>query len=141
LTLSIIIRTFRGNKKGKNMAYMNQEKKKRIAPQIKEILKRHNMKGSLSVDNYSTLRLTLREGPIDFKYTGQDGRTIRNINEYWYEDHFKDNPTALAFLSEVIPAMNNGNHDNSDIMTDYFDVGWYISVNLGRWDKPYAVNN
>ena len=122
------------------MAYMNQEKKKRIAPQIKEILKRHNMKGSLSVDNYSTLRLTLREGPIDFKYTGQDGRTIRNINEYWYQDHFKNNTTALAFLSEVIPAMNNGNHDNSDIMTDYFDVGWYISVNLGRWDKPYIVS-
>ena len=31
--------------------------------------------------------------------------------------------------------MNVGNHDNSDPMTDYFDVGWYISVNLGRWDK------
>jgi len=25
-------------------------------------------------------------------------------------------------------------------MTDYFDVGWYISVNLGRWDKPYIVS-
>jgi len=25
-------------------------------------------------------------------------------------------------------------------MTDYFDVGWYISVNLGKWDKPYIVN-
>ena len=75
------------------MAYMNQEKKKRLAPKIKEILKRHKMKGSLS----------------------------------------------LAFLSEVIPAMNEGNHDNSDIMTDYFDVGWYISVNIGRWDKPYIV--
>ena len=119
---------------------MNQEKKKRIAPQIKEILKRHNMKGSLSVNNYSTLRLTLQSGPIDFKYTGQDGRTIRNINEYWYEDHFKDNPTALAFLSEVIPAMNNGNHDNSDMMTDSFDVGWYISVRLGKWYKPYISN-
>jgi len=36
--------------------------------------------------------------------------------------------------------MNEGNHDNSDIMTDYFDVGWYISVRLGKWDKPYVVN-
>tara|TARA_X000001382_G_scaffold105686_1_gene80941 strand:- start:4447 stop:4809 length:363 start_codon:yes stop_codon:yes gene_type:complete len=120
---------------------MNQEKKKKLAPTIKQALKKHNMKGTLSVDNYSTLRLTLQSGPIDFKYTGQDGRTIRNINEYWYKDHFADNAEALAFLSEVIPAMNNGNHDNSDIMTDYFDVGWYISVNLGKWDKPYVVNN
>ena len=98
------------------------------------------MKGTLSVDNYSTLRLTLQSGPIDFKYVSKDGDTIRNINEYWYKDHFKDNAKALAFLSDVIPAMNIGNHDNSDIMTDYFDVGWYVSVNLGRWDKPYIVS-
>ena len=122
------------------MAYMNQEKKKRLAPRIKEILKRHNMKGSLSVDNYSTLRLTLREGPIDFSFTNREGKVINHINEYWYHEHFQNHPEALAFLSEVIPAMNEGNHDNSDIMTDYFDVGWYISVNLGRWDKPYIVS-
>ena len=120
---------------------MNQEKKKKLAPTIKQVLKNHNMKGSLSVGNYSTLRLTLQSGPIDFNYIGRDGRTIRNINEYWYQDHFRDNPEALAFLSEVIPVMNNGNHDNSDIMTDYFDVGWYITVSLGKYDKPYIVNN
>tara|TARA_A100000164_G_scaffold269404_1_gene241287 strand:+ start:13 stop:360 length:348 start_codon:yes stop_codon:yes gene_type:complete len=113
------------------MAYMNQEKKKTLAPKIKEILKKYNMKGTLSVDNYSTLNLNLKSGSIDFE-TDQ-------INEYWYQDHFKDNPEALDFLSEVIPAMNVGNHDNSDIMTDYFDVGWYSRVRLGKWDKPYIV--
>jgi hypothetical protein len=35
--------------------------------------------------------------------------------------------------------MNDGNHDNSDIQSDYFDVGWYISINVGRWDKPYEL--
>ena len=63
------------------MAYMNQEKKKRLAPKIKEILKRHNMKGTLSVDNYSSLRLTLQSGSIDF---GTD-----SINEYWYKGFFE----------------------------------------------------
>ena len=113
------------------MAYMNQDKKKKLAPKIKDILKKYNMKGTLSVDNYSTLNLNLKSGSVDF---GTD-----QINEYWYKDHFKDNPHALSFLSEVIPAMNVGNHDNSDLMTDYFDVGWYISVNIGKWDKPYIV--
>ena len=122
------------------MAYMNQEKKKELAPLIKSICKKHGIKATLGVHNYSELVLNIKSGSIDFNYIGQDGRTIRNINEYWYQDHFKDNPEALAFLSEVIPAMNNGNHDNSDIMTDYFDVGWYVSVNLGRWDKPYVVS-
>ena len=115
------------------MAFMNQEKKKRLAPKIKEILKKYNMKGTLSVDNYSTLNLNLKSGSIDF---GTD-----RVNEYWYHEHFADNPQALAFLSEVIPAMNEGNHDNSDMMTDYFDVGWYIGVRLGKWDKPYSVIN
>jgi hypothetical protein len=32
-----------------------------------------------------------------------------------------------------------GNHDKSDVMTDYFNVGWYIDINIGKWDKPYKV--
>ena len=49
------------------------------------------------------------------------------------------NGKAKQFLSEVITAMHKGNHDNSDIMTDYFDVGWYIDVNIGKWNQPYAL--
>jgi hypothetical protein len=32
-----------------------------------------------------------------------------------------------------------GNHDRSDIQSDYFDVGWYVDINIGRWNKPYAL--
>jgi hypothetical protein len=39
----------------------------------------------------------------------------------------------------VIDAMNDGNHDNSDIQSDYFDVGWYTHINVGRWNKPYLL--
>ena len=113
------------------MAYMNQEKKKRLAPAIKEVLKKHNMKGTLSVQDYSQLTLTLKSGVIDF---GTD-----QINEYHYETHFADNPAALAFLSEVIPAINAENFDKSDPMTDYFHVGYYISVRIGSYDKPYEL--
>ncbi|QDP46284.1 MAG: hypothetical protein Unbinned3556contig1001_55 [Prokaryotic dsDNA virus sp.] len=113
------------------MAFMNQEKKKRLAPKIKQILKKHNIKGTLSVQDHSQLTLTLKSGSIDF---GTD-----SINEYWYKDHFADNPAALAFLSEVIPAMNAENFDESDPMTDYFHVGYYISVRIGSYDKPYEL--
>ena len=124
------------------MAFMNQEKKKRLAPRIKEILKKHNMKGTISVDNYSTLNVNLQSGTIDFTFTNNRGEVVKNhVNEYWYHESFADNPKALNFLSELIPAMNDGNHDNSDIMTDYFDVGWYINVRVGKWDKPYILNN
>ena len=119
------------------MAYMSQDKKKELAPKIKEICKRHGVKATIGVRHYSTLVLNVNSGVIDFGE--DDSRCGRSINTYHYEEHYEDNPIALAFLSEVVPCMMIGNHDNSDIMTDYFDVGWYIDVNVGRWNKPYIL--
>jgi hypothetical protein len=134
------------------MAYMSQEKKARIAPTVKAILKKYGVKGSLAVRNHSTLVLNIKQGSIDFigNYReNQQGRTSKflqdnqpeiksiDVNPFWYQEHFSG--PALEFLSEVIPAMNDGNHDRSDAQTDYFDVGWYIDVNIGRWNQPYAL--
>ena len=60
-----------------------------------------------------------------------------DVNPYHYKDHFSGR--ALKFLQEVMPIMNDGNWDKSDIQTDYFNVGWYVDVNIGRWNKPYAL--
>lgn len=123
------------------MAYMSQEKKAKIAPVIKSILKKYKVKGTLAVRNHSTLVLNLKSGSIDFigQFKDKEGAAKFGIqvNPYWYKDHFTGE--AKKFLSEVIPAMNSGNHDNSDIQSDYFDVGWYVDVNVGQWNKPYTV--
>lgn len=113
------------------MAYMNQEKKAKLAPAIKAICKKHGVKASLAVHNHSTLVLNIKSGKIDF------GETRQQVNPYWYHEHYTG--AALEFLKEVIPAMNVGNHDRSDIQTDYFDVGWYIDVNIGKWNNPYVL--
>jgi hypothetical protein len=34
-----------------------------------------------------------------------------------------------------------GNHNRSDIMSDYHDVGWYVDINIGQWNKPYILEN
>lgn len=127
------------------MAYMNQEKKAKLAPQIKEICKKYGIKATLSINHHMTLNLNITSGKIDFLSSGKRCGSIGSantevdftVNPYWYHQHF-DNE-ALAFLTEVHQAMNVGNHDNSDPMTDYFDVGWYAHVNLGRWNKPYQL--
>lgn len=139
------------------MAYMSQEKKAQIAPVVKAICKKYGVKASLAVRNHSTLVLNITQGPIDFienyiktdkdkayaKFMAEDqiaylrkNRSI-DVNPYWYQEHFSGK--ALSFLKEVMTAMNDGNHDNSDSMTDYFDVGWYVDVNIGKWNKPYAL--
>ena len=120
------------------MAYMSQERKKALEPAIKAILKKYGLKGSLSVRHHMTLVLTVRSGDLDFFADCGSDREYIDVNTYWYHEHFTGQ--SLKFLKEVIPAMMVGNHNNSDIMTDYFDVGWYIDVNIGQWDKPYQCN-
>lgn len=136
------------------MAYMSQERKSSKAPVIKAILAKYGFKGSLAVRHHSTLILNIKSGPLDMignynavmherdlgkpeHMKAHVASGSMNINPYWYREHFTGKP--LEFLTEVVAAMNAGNHDRSDIMTDYFDVGWYIEVNFGQWDKPYEL--
>jgi hypothetical protein len=124
------------------MAYMSQEKKAKIAPVIKAICKKYGVKASLAVNNHSTLVLNVKSGSIDFiKDYGDEESAAKfgiQVNPYHYKSHFTGK--SVKFLSEVIPAMNAGNHDNSDAMIDYFDVGWYVDVNIGKWNKPYILD-
>lgn len=125
------------------MAYMSQERKAAIAPVVKAICKKYGIKASMAVRHHSTLVLNIKSGSIDFignyneRTTNPNGhaKTYIDVNPYWYNDHFTG--VALDFMKEVFAAMNTGNHDRSDIQSDYFDVGWYVDVNVGRWDKPY----
>jgi hypothetical protein len=123
------------------MAYMNQEKKAKIAPAVKAILKKYNVKASLAVSNHMTLVLNVKQGPIDFINdfgNSEDAAKFGiQVNPYHYKSHFTGK--SVKFLEEVITAMNVGNHDRSDIQSDYFDVGWYVDVNIGKWNKPYAL--
>lgn len=114
------------------MAYMNQSEKARLAPKIKAVLKKYNMKGSLAVRNYSTLVLNLKSGPLNL---ADNDRGYSQVNLYWLADNYQGK--ELAFLEEVKAAMHDGNHDTSNAQIDYFCVGWYVNVNAGDWNKPY----
>ena len=139
------------------MAYVSQELKAKLAPSIKAVCKKYGIKASVAVSNHSTLVLNISQGNIDFienyietdkaksyyNYMSEDQISyIRknqslDVNPYHYKDHFSGR--ALKFLQEVMSIMNKGNWDQSDIQTDYFNVGWYVDVNIGKWNKPYAL--
>jgi hypothetical protein len=144
------------------MAYMSQERKQALAPKIKAVLKKHGMKGSIGVRHHSTLVVRIKEGKLplieDFvakiKHEGWDQRTRCtkaheermlqitqerhiDVNPYHFKDHFTGN--CKEFLSELHAAMSAGNHDRSDILTDYFDIGWYVEMHIGDYDRPYKM--
>jgi hypothetical protein len=122
---------------GRNkVAYMNQELKAKLAPEVKNILKKYNLKGSISTSAHA-IKVTIAEGDIDF------GECC-SVNEYRIEQDFRG--VAAKVLTELKDALNGKgstvrNHDNSDVMTDYFDVGWYIKISIGKWNKPYKLYN
>ena len=113
------------------MAYVSKELKAELSPAIKAVLKKYKMKGSIAVDNHSSLVVNVASGPIDF------GTEHTQVNHYHLDRNYSG--TALEFLKELHSAMSKGNFDESDAMTDYFHVGWYIDINIGRWSKPYQV--
>jgi len=135
------------------MAYMSQEKKSQLAPSIKAVLAKYKMKGSIGVRNHSTLVCKVSSGPIDvignmyeIAVAKPDSHFNRNpgqpthfqVNEHWIADNYTGK--ALAFLTELKDAMQGPDwYDKSDIQTDYFDISWYIDINIGSWDKPFQL--
>ena len=111
------------------MAYFSQAMKKEKAPTIRAILKKYGMKGTMAVHHHSSFVVNIKSGILEFDESDQQ------VNEY----HIDNNYTGIkkVFLNELKSAMMVGNHNNNDIITDYFDVGWYIDINIGQWDKPY----
>lgn len=126
------------------MAYIDQKRKAALAPNIKAVCKKYGVKSTIAVRNHLSLSITIKSGKLDFikDYNATVQKTVPadstlTINQYWYKEHFTGK--CKQFFEELFAAANDGNHDRSDIMTDYFDVGWYVDINVGAWKKPYEV--
>jgi hypothetical protein len=135
------------------MAYVSQELKSKLSPAIKAVCKKYGVKASIAVRSHMTLCLNIKSGAIDFignsnRVCGADFYQVARgfkpnttgydqVNPYHFQNHYDGD--ARAFLTEVLAVMNDGNWDKSDIQSDYFNVGWYVDVNIGAWNKPYTV--
>lgn len=142
------------------MAYMNQEKKAKISTNLKPILKKYGIKGSLSVNNHSTIVLTLKSGEIDFveNYIKTDidkpygSKMVQDqidylrknqsmdVNPYWYQEHFSG--VAKEFLTEAMVALKSADwYDETDAQVDYFNTAYYVDINVGKWNQPYQFED
>ena len=141
------------------MAYMNQERKKQLAPAIKAVLKKYNMKGTIGVRHHSSLVVNIKEGALDLlgaaqKHNDEYAR-MRGQEPYQVGDHLQVNQyhcvenaervgetTIAKFYKELIAAMKGDlYYDNSDAQIDYFDTAYYMDINAGNWNKPYNLIN
>lgn len=119
------------------MAYVPKELKAKVHTALKDIIPK-TWKWSLAVQHHSILVLTISKAPVDL-LTLNDGH--RDLNVHWYKDHFKTAPKeVLELLVRIVTAMNTDNHNRSDIQSDYFDVGHYVTVQFGKWNKSFTIS-
>ena len=60
------------------------------------------------------------------------------MNQYHYRNHLDDECVADVF-EKIFECLNIDNFDKSDIQSDYFHVGHYVSLRIGVWNKPFIV--
>lgn len=123
------------------MAYMSQENKAVLAKEIAKVMP-PTWKYSLKIRHHSTLVLTIRQADVDlikenFVSQTRDGGKVEyiSLNEYNLQGHYSGK--LLKIFESIKGAMMVGNHDRSDIQSDYFDVGWYIDIHIGGFEKPF----
>lgn len=114
------------------MAYINKEKAKEIRNELKKEFPDFNF--SVRIDGHISLNVSIMESPLDFSQAIKDYK----MNGYVQLNHFHlESYEHSETLKKIKAVCNKGNYDNSDIQTDYFDVGWYFHFEIGKWDRPY----
>ena len=137
------------------MAYISTDDVKHIRNELKKELPQY--KFSVVRDHHSSVSISLMKGPAfnDYEYFDRYNNTIttanlsdgehHQINQFHLEDFYgKENADILSkidTISRTAPAKNGGKvwYNDSDIMTDYFDIAYYVHISVGKWNKQYEI--
>lgn len=87
-----------------------------------------SIKVGVRVPHYGSINITLSGVPAEW---GWERKNDRLGNPEW-----KHTPALHALIDALRSLMAAYNHDNSDIMTDYFDVRFYGSVQTDWREDP-----
>jgi len=118
------------------MAYMSKGNMSEIRARIKaEFPASAGWKFSIRNEHFSSANITIVQAPIDIPAELLSSQ----VNVYWIERHYEDYPELQAVLLKIKELASIGNWDKSDVQTDHFNVGWYVNINIGSWDKPCVL--
>ena len=120
------------------MAYITTEKVKEMRDKLKELFPaKKGWKLSITKEHYSGVNCSILTAPFELRL--DTTRTNESVNHYYVKEHYNDNPASKEALLSILQVLNTNNYNNSDSQSDYFDVGHYVSLSIGKWDKPFLV--
>jgi len=131
---------------------------KEIAKEVRTRLAKEfsKCKFSVSIQRYAggqSLHVSLMSGPFDAFAQAEDTNGNIRESDYAQLNHFQFNntkddeyisngsyltKTAFNIMARVYSITREYNWDNSEPQTDYFDVHFYVHLNIGQWDKPFV---
>ena len=130
------------------MAYITKEKKAIIIARVKAVTPK-GWRVTFRMRHSSTIICTIRQADVDILAAVEAAyATWPSYETSGPVTHIQSlSPTTILELpdslrkplSAMYAALYSENYDNSDISTDYFDVGYYAHIAIGEWDKPMAV--
>jgi len=114
------------------MAYMSKEHAKEIRNNLKKEFP--NFKFSVRNRHYSSISVSLLKSPLDFSTDLEKNKPFDYIQVNHYHLEWYSHSDILKRIKDIINAKN---YDNSEPQFDHFDVGYYVDMNIGDYEKPY----
>jgi len=122
------------------MAYITTEKTASIREELKICFPaKEGWKLSVSQRDHQVLTVCILKAPMKFWKPGVETGNGYNVNLNCYGSNDVYTQKGREVLTTMFEIINKGNYDNSDISTDYFDVGYYSYIKIGDWNKKFEV--
>lgn len=116
------------------MAYITSERVAEIRKELKN--KFPSWKLSVTRQHYSVVKVVILKSDIDLTHLLHGHKYLRT-DVFNVGDTF-GTPEATAALQGIHTITNKDNYNNSDSQSDYFDVGFYVTISIGDFEKPYV---
>ena len=130
------------------MAYISKEDVKAIRDELKATFPKFKF-GVRKATGSMSVTVTVKQGPTDFSALLREYRNdYVQINPY-HTNRYCEHSEFFEKIVEIIKTApikgegyhkGTGHYDRSDAQVDYFDTAYYMSINVGDWDKPYACS-
>jgi hypothetical protein len=126
--------------------YNSNLSKKDIAKIMREYVKNvyPTWKFSIRMDGYNSIHISVMEAPIDlFTSEGREGlyngKAHEQINHYYIDGDSRITDYCKMVLKDIYSMLSSYNFDDSDSSIDYFHTNFYITLQIGKWNRPFEV--
>lgn len=101
---------------------------KETAKEIRQHLKKRFKEVKFSVtSDYNHIRVEIKESPYNYKKLEYRPELEASDYRRYETEHNKELNAILEYVKKLVKSYN---YDDSDIMTDYFNVGFYSSISI-----------